>query len=188
MRIIGGNFKGKKIAFVKSKSTRPLRDVVKENIFNILNHSNIIDFGINSARVLDLYSGVGSFGIECISRDADYTVFVEKNKETSSVLEKNLRDLKIDNDKFYITNDEVNLYIQNNKAKKFNIFFLDPPYSDQLYPNVLKIIKENNMFLKKNLVIIHRESGSRDDLGRIIDTLKVKNYGRSRIIFGTFSN
>ena len=79
MRIIGGNFKGKKIAFVKSKSTRPLRDVVKENIFNILNHSNIIDFGINSARVLDLYSGVGSFGIECISRDADYTVFVEKN-------------------------------------------------------------------------------------------------------------
>ena len=188
MRIISGNFKGKKLFLPKDKNTRPLKDIVKESIFNLINHSSKINLNIENSLVLDLFSGTGSFGIECISRDADYTVFVEKNRETSSVLEKNLRDLKIDNDKFYITNDEVNLYIQNNKAKKFNIFFLDPPYSDQLYPNVLKVIKENNMFLKKNLVIIHRESGSRDDLGRIIDTLKVKNYGRSRIIFGTFSN
>jgi 16S rRNA (guanine966-N2)-methyltransferase len=188
MRIIGGNFKGKKIAFVKSKSTRPLRDIVKENIFNILNHSNIIDFNIKSAKVLDLYSGVGSFGIECISRGANYTVFVEKNKETSTVLEKNLCDLKIDNNKFYITNNEVNWYVQNNKAKKFNIFFLDPPYSDQLYPETLKVVKESKMFLNKNLVIIHRESGSKEDVSSIINILKVKNYGRSKIIFGTFLN
>jgi len=56
MRIIGGKFKGKKIAFIKSNVTRPLRDLVKENIFNIVAHSNILNINIDNSKVLDLYS------------------------------------------------------------------------------------------------------------------------------------
>ena len=70
MRIISGNYKGKSIQYLKSKTTRPLKDSVKENIFNILKHSNKIDINIKNASVLDLYSGIGSFGLECISRGA----------------------------------------------------------------------------------------------------------------------
>ena len=62
--------KRKKIEFLKLSSTRPLKDSVKENIFNIIIHSLKINIEINNANVLDLYSGVGSFGIECLSRGA----------------------------------------------------------------------------------------------------------------------
>ena len=68
MRIISGKFKGKSINFLRNTTTRPLKDSVRENIFNILNHSNFIKINFNESSVLDLYSGIGSFGIECLSR------------------------------------------------------------------------------------------------------------------------
>ena len=68
MRIISGKLKGKSLNFLKSSITRPLKDSVKENIFNILKHSNLINLKIDRANILDLYSGIGSFGLECISR------------------------------------------------------------------------------------------------------------------------
>ena len=70
MRIIGGKFKGKKILEPQDKQTRPLKDLTKESIFNIINHSNKFSININKANVLDLFSGVGSFGIECLSQGA----------------------------------------------------------------------------------------------------------------------
>ena len=70
MRIIGGNLKGKKILNPKDKSTRPLKDLVKESIFNIIEHSKNEFINLNGAKVLDLFSGTFSFGIECISRGA----------------------------------------------------------------------------------------------------------------------
>ena len=60
MRIISGDLKGKSIKFIKSKITRPLKDSVKENIFNILTHSKEIKLQIENTNVLDLYSGIGS--------------------------------------------------------------------------------------------------------------------------------
>ena len=81
MRIISGKLKGRQIQFIKSKITRPLKDSVKENIFNILKHSNKIEIQINKAKILDLYSGIGSFGIECISRGAENVSFIEKDQK-----------------------------------------------------------------------------------------------------------
>ena len=68
MRIISGQFKGKKIANPKDTKTRPLKDLTKESIFNILVHSNKINIDLNNSNILDLFSGVGSFGLECLSR------------------------------------------------------------------------------------------------------------------------
>ena len=80
MRIVGGKLKGKNILFIKSLTTRPLKDSVKESIFNIINHSNLLNTKVENSNILDLYSGIGSFGIECISRGANRITFVEKNK------------------------------------------------------------------------------------------------------------
>ena len=96
MRIVGGFLRGKKIDFLKNTTTRPLRDFIKENIFNIINHSNSINIKLENANVLDLYSGVGSFGIECISRGAKTASFVENNKEALITLKRNLNNLKIE--------------------------------------------------------------------------------------------
>ena len=93
MRIIGGNFKGKKILEPKDKETRPLKDLTKESIFNILSHSNKFHVKLENSNILDLFSGVGSFGIECLSRSAESVVFIENYQNVLSILKKNLEDL-----------------------------------------------------------------------------------------------
>ena len=70
MRIISGHFKGRKIIQPKNRTTRPLKDLTKESIFNILQHNKLIKIKIEESKILDLFSGVGSFGFECISRGA----------------------------------------------------------------------------------------------------------------------
>ncbi len=69
MRIISGTAKGKKILTPVDQKTRPLRDMVRESIFNILNHSSLLKFKLNKCTVLDLFSGVGSFGLEAIQEE-----------------------------------------------------------------------------------------------------------------------
>ncbi len=96
MRIISGNFKNKKLNFPKNFKTRPLKDRVRENIFNIIQHSNKIDVTIKKSQVLDLYAGTGSFGLECISRGAKKISFVENDKDALTNLKKNIVSLNIE--------------------------------------------------------------------------------------------
>ena len=88
MRIISGSFKGKKILLPKNKLTRPLKDLTKESIFNILKHSKLLNIELESSNILDLFSGVGSFGLECLSRGAKNVTFLEGYKEVLNVLKK----------------------------------------------------------------------------------------------------
>ena len=90
MRIISGNFRGKKLFLSKDRNTRPLKDIVKESIFNLILHSKNININIENSFVLDLFSGTGSFGIECISRGAKKVVFFENYSEAIKILKKNL--------------------------------------------------------------------------------------------------
>ena len=90
MRIISGYLKGKKIDLPSNKFTRPLKDLTKESIFNILQHSNLINFSLEKSKILDLFSGVGSFGLECLSRGAENVVFCENYPEAVKILRKNI--------------------------------------------------------------------------------------------------
>ena len=106
MRIIGGKFKNKKIFLPTDKLTRPLKDIVRESIFNIIEHSNLIENKILNSSVLDLYSGSGSFGLECLSRGASKVVFCENYLPAFKILKKNLNDLNFYN-QIELFNEEV---------------------------------------------------------------------------------
>ena len=95
MRVISGSLKGKKIMHLQSSNTRTLKDLVKESIFNIILHSNLFNISLKNSRVLDLYSGIGSFGIECISRGSAKVTFVEKDKNALNILSQNLEKMSI---------------------------------------------------------------------------------------------
>ena len=95
MRIISGSFRGKKLLEPKDIKTRPLKDIVKESIFNIIYHSKKFEINFENSNILDLFSGVGSFGIECLSRGAKYVTFVENYDKVLSVLKANLNNLKL---------------------------------------------------------------------------------------------
>ena len=90
MRVIAGDFKGKKILEPKDIETRPLKDLTKEQIFNILKHSKKFSIKLENSKILDLFSGTGSFGIECLSRGAKFVTFVENYKGILPTLKKNL--------------------------------------------------------------------------------------------------
>ena len=90
MRIISGDLKGKKILDPLDKSTRPLKDMVRESIFNIIEHSKNESIAIKNANVLDCFSGTGSFGIECLSRGAKHVIFFENYKDSIKILKKNI--------------------------------------------------------------------------------------------------
>ena len=86
MRIIAGKLRGSILHIPKDKNTRPLRDLARESIFNLLVHSNKILFQFEQSNILDLYSGTGSFGLECLSRQAKIVCFVEKEKNAFKIL------------------------------------------------------------------------------------------------------
>ena len=186
MRIISGSLKGKSINFVKNFNTRPLKDIVKENIFNILKHSNFINVKIENSKVLDLYSGIGSFGIECISRGASKVMFIEKDKSAVKILSENLVRLSIEK-KTHIINDDIEKVLKEKLDNKFNIFFFDPPFADLNFINNLKLIRKKKLFHQNNIVIIHREKNAEDNLNKSLDIVAIKNYGRSKIIFGNIN-
>ena len=123
MRIISGKLKGKSILFLKSSITRPLKDSVRENIFNILAHSNLLNVGVKKSNILDLYSGIGSFGLECISRGANQITFVEKNESIIKILNKNLLNLSIQN-KAIVVKDKILDFLNKKNNNKFEIIFL----------------------------------------------------------------
>jgi 16S rRNA (guanine966-N2)-methyltransferase len=186
MRIISGFLKGKKLDFLKSAVTRPLRDFVKESIFNIIKHSDFNKVRLENANILDLYSGVGSFGIECISRGAKNTTFVENDNNALIILKNNLYNLKIEDRSKIFTSKIISfLKILNNK-EKFEIIFFDPPFAESFFIKELNTIKESKIYKKKHLIIIHREGKTIDDLKGVISVLLVRKYGRSKVIFGTF--
>ena len=185
MRIISGSKKGKKILLPNPEITRPLKDSVKENIFNILIHSKFINIKVENSNILDLYSGVGSFGLECISRGAKKVTFIEKNNLASNVLKENLQKLSIIN-KSQILNGEVIKILNKNLDEKFNILFLDPPFEDKNFIDDLNLIKKQKLFYEEHIVVIHREKRSQDNLDELINVIYLKEYGRSKIIFGLF--
>ena len=76
MRIIAGKLRGSTLYLSKNKNTRPLKDLVRESVFNLLTHSNKIAFQLEKSNILDLYAGTGSFGLECLSREVNYVCFI----------------------------------------------------------------------------------------------------------------
>ena len=186
MRIISGKYRGRKIKYINSLVTRPLRDIVRENIFNLLTHGKNININIEKSNVLDLYAGVGSFGIECISRNASKVVFVERNQIAFSILKENIASLKLRENVSLVPSD-VNFFLKKNKHHlKFDIIFFDPPYQDDEFINYIKTLKDLNIINKKHLIIIHREKKTKDNFKELINILFIKKYGRSQVIFGSF--
>ena len=184
MRVISGKLKGEKLFFLNSSTTRPLKDMVRESVFNVILHSNLINVSIENSTVLDLYSGTGSFGIECISRGAKKVTFVENNKQAIEILNKNLEKLSIKNKASLFTKKIESFLNQIDRKNKFDIIFFDPPFAEDKFNSKLKIIKELKIFNKKNLVIIHREAKNIENFNGTLKILTLKKYGRSKITFG----
>ena len=184
MRIISGIFKGKKIFEPKNANTRPLKDLTKESIFNIIVHSNKLKINIKNSFVLDLFSGVGSFGIECISRGAKHVTFFENYNGVLPILKKNLSSLKIDEKYQVIEQNILNGINLKNSINTFDIIFLDPPYKEKNLKKILDNISSEKLMKDNGVIIIHRHKNEKDQFSENLKIIEEKKYGISKIIFG----
>ena len=189
MRIISGSNKGKKLIMPNDKTTRPLKDIAKESIFNVLTHANYINFHIKNSEVLDLFSGIGSFGLECISRGSKFVFFLENYPPVLKILKNNISNLKYENKSKVIDVDAFK--IENNlfkKNQKFQIIFCDPPYKEKKIELLIKKIIEMDILEKNGIIIIHRKKGDLDKFPKEFKIIDKKNYGLSTFVFGRNSN
>jgi len=183
MRIIAGTFRGKKILEPKDTLTRPLKDLTKESIFNILNHSSKFEINLKKSNILDLFSGVGSFGIECLSRGSKEVVFVEKYNAVLPILKKNLNSLKLIENYKIIEKDIYDVAFFTSLEKKFDIIFMDPPYKDKNLSLLLDNIKNEKILNKNGILVIHRHKNEKDLIPDKLKVIEEKKYGLSKIIF-----
>ncbi len=187
MRIISGKFKGKKILEPKDLNTRPLKDLTKESIFNIIQHSNKFKINFENSEILDLFSGTGSFGIECISRGAKFVTFVENYKEILPILKKNLANLKLVSNYSIIEKNIFDNFNLKEFENQFDIIFLDPPYKEKNLKDVLLYLIDEKILKLGGIIIIHRHKKQIDTLPNQIKILEEKRYGISKILFCNIS-
>jgi 16S rRNA G966 N2-methylase RsmD len=102
------------------------------------------------------------------------------------VLNKNLSNLKIENQSEVFNEKTTSFFNREDNKGKFEIIFLDPPFEENLFINELKIIKNSMIYKEKHSIIIHRQVKIEDHLDDALNVLLTKTYGRSKIIFGTF--
>ena len=185
MRIISGSNRGKKLIMPKDRTTRPLKDMAKESIFNILTHAKYINFHLKDSRVLDLFSGIGSFGLECISRGSKFVFFLENYSPVLEILKNNISNLKYENKSKVINIDAFkinhNTFEMN---QKFEIIFCDPPYKEKKIELLIENIIEMNILEKNGIIVIHRKKGDLDLYPKKFKVVDKKNYGLSTFIFG----
>ena len=183
MRIISGKFKGKRVIQPSDKNTRPLKDLTKESIFNLIIHSNLFNIDLKKSNILDLFSGTGSFGLECLSRGSKHVTFVENYKPILNVLKKNINLLSIKENFKIIEKNVFDLNTFNNINEKFNLIFLDPPYKETKIIEILNLIFKYKILKKNGIIIIHRNRKSKDELSFFFKIVDSRIYGVSKINF-----
>ena len=184
MRVISGNFKGKKILLPKDSLTRPLKDLTKESIFNIIKHSKLLNISLLDSNILDLFSGTGSFGLECISRGAAKVYFVENYIQSLEILNKNIKKLKYEK-KATVFNKDVFSFFENKEIKneKLDLIFLDPPYKEENIKIILENIASLKLLKESGLIVLHRHKKAKDDISNQFTIIKSVKYGISKINF-----
>lgn len=172
MRIIAGTHKGQRLAAPRGGDTRPLTDRAKEALFSSLGPA------VAGARVLDLYAGSGSLGIEALSRGARSTVFVERNRRALEALRANLEATGLPGE---VVADDVLRYLRR-ATGRFDLAFVDPPYGLSL-ASVEEVLDALAPLLSSGApVVLHRRAGERapgaPDSLELVDQ---RRYGDSRL-------
>ena len=187
MRIIAGKLKGSILHLPQNNIIRPLKDRARESIFNLLTHSNKMSFQFEKSNILDLYAGTGSFGLECLSRQARSVCFIEKAKDARKILEKNIEKLKVKSKIKIFFNDIFELIKkQNISESKFDLIFCDPPFKDTNIEKLIELIYNKNLLNKNGIIILHRNKTTKEKLPNYFEIVDERTYGMSKIIFGKF--
>lgn len=179
LRVIAGKAKGKRLKAPPGLTTRPVTDMVKEALFNVLGRD------IAGSRLLDLFAGSGSIGIEALSRGADQVVFIDRDARAARVVKENLDNCKFDSQGYEIYRNDVfrALDILERKQYRFDYIYIDPPFTDEeIFARILYRLDKGQVMDQDGRMILRtrRQKKLPLDLGYLKE-YRADNYGESTL-------
>lgn len=182
MRVVAGRAGGLQLKAVPGRGTRPTTDRVKESVFGILGERCL------NARVLDLFAGTGSLGIEALSRGACSATFVERDPGAVRVLRENLRHTGFESVARVIVREVVAALRGGASAKggeAFHLVFLDPPYATDLAAATLERLGREDAPLKDGAVVVaeHSGHGIPPERSGLLKMARRERYGETVVSF-----
>lgn len=151
MRVIAGVAKGRRLSTPPGPATRPLTDRAKEALFSSLGDA------VGGARILDLFAGSGSLGIEALSRGATGAVFVEKSRAAAGLIRKNLDVTALEGE---VICGDVEVFLRSAQGE-FNLAFVDPPYATSLALVEEVLLGTAGLLADGGIMVLHRRVGER---------------------------
>jgi 16S rRNA (guanine966-N2)-methyltransferase len=152
MRIIAGTYRGRRLRTLAGSTIRPTSDRLRETLFNILAP------WIDGSRFLDICAGFGAVGIEALSRGASEVTFIEQSREACAVIEANLNTVgAVRCATIEHRNASVAVKALEQGSKQFDIAFFDPPYSSEMYHDMMEQLGSGNLIAPDGIVVVeHR--------------------------------
>lgn len=177
MRIIGGKYRSRILSDFAGEAVRPTSDRAKEALFNILS------LKLYGARVLDLFSGSGALGLECLSRGAKEVVFNDYAKDSLAILKKNLATLKIpvNGEEAKLVNSDYLVCLENVRGK-FDLIFLDPPYRLDYGEQALARIAQKGLLSENGIVVYERDRAFEGKIDGL-EQYDERKYGKTYFTF-----
>jgi 16S rRNA (guanine966-N2)-methyltransferase len=176
MKIIAGHYKGRVLKTVRDLSVRPTASRVKQTVFDIL--SNRIDF--NGARVLDLFAGSGSLGLEALSRGAAVVTFVENSKKVLALLETNVRSIGVESKCTFHPADVF--WFLKNSSSSFDLVFCDPPYKLETIGQLPNTIYDSSVSRDGTYVVMEHHQKSNIELSDTNYEILRKSFGQTTLL------
>ena len=182
MRVVAGTKKGRELAAPKGRGTRPTLAKVKEAMFGM------IQFDVEGASVLDLFSGSGALGIEALSRGAARAVFCDADRQAAGVVRANLAKLELEGvSTLYCCDALALLNVLEAEGSKFDIVLLDPPYETELASKALALLCEKELLSEGALILCEHSRDNPPAVPGACAARKAKKYGDSYVTLITYS-
>jgi 16S rRNA (guanine966-N2)-methyltransferase len=167
MRVVSGEFRGRRLVAPVGSITRPTTDQAREAVFNSLSSMNVID----GAVIVDLFAGSGALGIEALSRGATRCTFVEQDRAAVQAIRDNLATLKAADRSVVVAADAVS-WVRSHGKVSADVVFADPPYEFDGWGDLLAGL---------NASIVVAETGRALDCPAGWTPLRARRYGRTHI-------
>ena len=177
VRIISGRNRGKKLLLPNFEGVRPTADLVKTSMFGLLN-----DY-IKDAKVLDLFSGSGALGLECLSRYAESAIFVDQNPKSCELTKKNANTMHYTPEIINMPYDRA-LKLFKRRGDIFDIVLLDPPYHKNLESQALIMLYDLKLIHAESICVVEmaKEDTMSQEVYEIYEELKNRTFGIKRIL------
>lgn len=184
MRIVGGSWRGRRLATPRTDAIRPTSDRLRESLFNVLLHA--YDETFAGARVLDLFAGTGALGFEALSRGAAYALLVDEGAEARAVIRANIEALGAEGVTRLFRRDATRLGPAGS-AGQFSLVFCDPPYGRDLAPRALASAAAGAWLTPGALAIVEEAEGAQVTWPDGFNELERRVYGDTAVSFARYA-